>query len=456
MFRLLLADDHQVFLNLMKKYLEDNGYVVDTVSSGESAIQKITERGDEYALVILDFVMDAARRNGAETARELLRLRPDLYILMYSSDATRDALKESWKAGAVEFVDKSADHEVLLAAIRRWCMKYTDTRLTLPPTPESENSKAIHSIGLVGVSNSMAKVAELVLKYRDKNSTALLLGESGTGKEKVAKALHGGSRQPFQAVNCAAYSGSAELMEAELFGVEKGSFTGAIADKKGIFEVAGRGTVFLDEVHTLSLKAQQKLLRALQEKKVRPVGSTREYPVYFRLLAAAKPDLERMMKRGEFLPDLFFRLNVLRIEIPALRDRPEDIAPLVSHFLQINVREGEKPKEVLVRTLRYFEKYSWPGNVRELENTIESICATVNEATIRPDDLDVKFFSEKEIVSVYRREPRDLSKEVVVAAVQSSRTVREAAERLGVPKSTLHDLTKRFGIQTGRGRGTTG
>ncbi len=454
MFRLLLADDHHVFLNLMKKYLEDNGYAVDTASSGEGAIRKVSEREGDYALVILDFAMGGGR-DGAETAREMLRLHPNLYILIYSSDASRDALRESWKSGAIEFVDKSADYEVLLSAIRRWCVKYTDTRLTLLPTPESENSKAIASIDLVGVSNAMAKVANLVLKYRDKHSTTLIIGESGTGKEKVAKAIHGNSRLPFIAVNCAAYSGSAELIEAELFGVEKGSFTGAVVDKKGIFEVAGKGTVFLDEVHTLSLRAQQKLLRALQEKKVRPVGSAREYPVYFRLLAAAKPELEKMIKRGEFLPDLFFRLNVLRIEIPALRDRPEDVAPLVSHFLSVNTKNCEKPKEVLVRTLRYFEKYCWPGNVRELENTIESICATVSEMTIRPDDLDAKFFSEKEFTSVYRREPRDLSKEFVIAAVQSSRTVREAAERLGVPKSTLYDLTKRFGIQTGRGRGKT-
>jgi DNA-binding NtrC family response regulator len=290
-----------------------------------------------------------------------------------------------------------------------------------------------------------------VIKFRKTNSTLLVLGESGTGKEMVAAAVHVDTSLPFLAVNCAAYNGSADLMEAELFGVEKGSFTGATANKKGIFEAVGRGTVFLDEVHRLSLKAQEKLLRVLQEKKVRPVGSTREYPVSFRLMAAAKPDLEALVKRGDFIQDLYFRLNVLQIDIPALRDRTEDIAPLVSHFLRVYTPEGQKPKQFLVRTLRYFERYPWPGNVRELEHTIERLCVTVNGKVITPEDLDAKFYDEK-VPLVYQREPRDLSRDVVIAAIQSASTIRDAADRLGIPKSTLHDLAKRFGIQKARRR----
>jgi transcriptional regulator with PAS, ATPase and Fis domain len=239
-------------------------------------------------------------------------------------------------------------------------------------------------------------------------------------------------------------------MEAELFGVEKGSFTGASSDKKGIFETAGHGTVFLDEVHTLSLSAQQKLLRVLQEKKVRPVGSTREYQVHFRLVAAAKPGLEDAVKTGDFLQDLYFRLNVLRIEVPSLRHRPEDIAPLVYHFIQSNREEGKAPKQILVRAVRYLEKYSWPGNVRELENTIESICATVSGDRIGPDELGAKFFEEQSAAP--RTDPQDITREALVAAVQGSRSIRDAAFRLGVPKSTLYDLARRYGIETGRKR----
>ncbi len=304
----------------------------------------------------------------------------------------------------------------------------------------------------------MARAADLVLKYRDQKGNVLVLGESGTGKERIAKALHHNNNHPFRAVNCATYNGEATLMESELFGIEKGSFTGATHDKKGVFEEVGRGTIFLDEVHTLSLRAQQKLLRVLQERMVRPVGSTREYKVHFRLVAAAKPNLEDLVEKGEFLADLYFRLNVLKIEVPSLRERAEDVPLLASYFAGVHAADPNKPKQFLSKTMTYLQGYSWPGNVRELENTVEQLCATISSDLIQPDDLDAKFFQSSVIrqvnsVNLFRRQVDSMTREMVIKAIQETRSQRAAARKLGIPPSTFHDLLKRFGLNGGkRGR----
>lgn len=355
-FRLLLVDDHKLTLELTKDLLERNGYVVDTASSREMGIRLVKERGDQYALFILDYVMDT--ENGAEMGKEILSLRPEAFVVIYSNDSSREALKHSWRSGAVEFVDKNADLNEFLATVRRWCHKYKETYLALRAPEHNENSNKIESIGLVGVSDKMAKVADLVLKFRESKSTVLITGESGTGKERIARALHGNNRHRYIAVNCAAYAERSELLESELFGVEKGAFTGANATKKGIFEEVGEGTVLLDEVHTLSLVAQQKLLRALQEKTVRPVGSSREYKVHFRLIAAAKPEIEAMVKSRSFIPDLYYRLNVLRIPVPSLRQRPEDVPSLILNAANKFAANGGTPKQFLLRTVRYLERYA--------------------------------------------------------------------------------------------------
>jgi DNA-binding NtrC family response regulator len=445
--RLLLVDDHKLTLELTKNFLEQNGYVVDTASSREMGLRLVKERGDQYALFILDYVMGT--ENGAEMAKEILSLRPEAFVIIYSNDASREALKHSWRSGAVEFVDKGVDLKEFVAIVRRWCQKYKETYLALPAPEVNENSKKIESIGLVGISEKMAKVADLVLKFRTSRSTVLITGESGTGKECIARALHGNSRSRFIAVNCAVYAERTELLESELFGVEKGAFTGANATKKGIFEEVGDGTVLLDEVHTLSLVAQQKLLRALQEKSVRPVGGTREYKVHFRLVAAAKPEIEAMVKRREFIPDLYYRLNVLRIPVPALRQRPEDVPSLILNAVKKFAADGAAPKQFLLRTVRYLEKYAWPGNVRELENEVEKLCTICPNKKITPEDLDARFFddgsSQHESQEAVTPE---LTREMVLVALQESPSIREASRRLGVAHSTLYDAMKRLGIES--------
>lgn len=445
-YKILLIDDNKVFLGLTQSFLERNGFSVDTAQSGDEAVRKVKARPGDYALAITDFVMEG--KDGAKTTEALLEVKPDLYILVYSADNTRDAIKSTWRAGAVEFIDKGADPEVLLGTVKSWCQKYEETRLTVgvPSQPLSENERLISSIGLVGRSEPMARVALEVMEFRTKKANVLILGESGTGKERIAQALHRGQPGAFRPVNCATYSGDATLMESELFGVERGAFTGANVTKKGIFEDAHGGTVFLDEIHTLSLTAQQKLLRALQERTIRPVGSTREIAVKFRLIAASKPDLEEKVKRGEFLPDLFYRLNVLHINVPALRERPEDIEPLVGFFChRYGEQYGEK-KRFLARTVRYMEGYSWPGNVRELENEVERLCARSHEDVITPEHLDGKFFSGRQ--DAYGTASLEqLKRENVEAALRNSPSLRAAARKLGIAPSSMHFLVKKYGLR---------
>jgi DNA-binding NtrC family response regulator len=229
----------------------------------------------------------------------------------------------------------------------------------------------------------------------------------------------------------------------------KGAFTGAIQSKTGLFEEAHEGTLFLDEIGDISLSMQVKLLRALQEKSVRPVGGTREYKVHFRLVAAAKPEIEAMVKRREFIPDLYYRLNVLRIPVPALRQRPEDVPSLILNAVKKFAADGAAPKQFLLRTVRYLEKYAWPGNVRELENEVEKLCTICPNKKITPEDLDARFFddgsSQHESQEAVTPE---LTREMVLVALQESPSIREASRRLGVAHSTLYDAMKRLGIES--------
>jgi len=456
--RLLLVDDHALFLELTKQFLEKAGYEVDTAESGEKARRLLANPKNQYALVVLDYVLD--RQDGSDVAKEILGARPEQFIIIYSNDLSRDAIANSWKAGAVEFVNKGTKETQFLEIVKKWSDRYRDNKRIDGTLTLDESEKEIGSIGLIGCSSQLASVARLVKKYRTESSTVLVLGESGTGKEKIARSLHEGNRYPFRAVNCASYNGEATLMESELFGIEKDSFTGASRDKKGVFEEVGRGTVFLDEVHTLSLKAQQKLLRVLQEKTVRPVGSTKETPVHFRLVVAAKPNLQALIKSGEFLLDLYYRLNVLRIEISPLRDRKEDILPLLLYFVARNTKQGQTQKVLESKTIDYLRRYPWPGNIRELENTIEQLCATVTTDSIAPDDLDAKFFvnhtgfGSPSPVSYIRQNADEITREVIVKALNSSSSQRHAAQKLGLSHSTFHRLLKKhdlLGMIKGRG-----
>jgi len=302
--RLLLIDDDSLFLDSLKSFFERRGFEVDAYETPAPGIEKFTQMPHVFSLVILDYKLGS--KTGAGVAEELRAINPDVFVLILSADPTREALKATWKAGALEFVDKNVELDELLKTVQGWCKKYQETNLpACEVVNTTENEKRIARIGMVGKSKALSEVVEKVEVYQSKNRNVLLLGESGTGKEMIAKAIHN-NRGIFKAINCASFRATPTLLESALFGHVKGAFTGADKDKKGVFEEASGGTVFLDEIHHLSSDVQVSLLRVLQERKVTPIGSSREIPVKFRLITAGKPNLEDDANDEKFRLDLSY------------------------------------------------------------------------------------------------------------------------------------------------------
>ncbi len=448
-YKILLVDDELTSLAATQALLESRGFAVDTATSGDEGIRKVKASPSRYALAIIDFRMPA--RDGASTAEGLLSVHPDLIVLIHSADDTRQALQSSWEAGARRFVEKSEDPEVFISTVRRWYRKFENEHATLSlDLSPNENAMIIQSLGLVGRSRAMADIAAQVQRYAPLSESVLILGETGVGKERIARALHLGRPDRWVADNCARFHGSAELMESELFGHVKGSFTGAHADKVGLFSMAEGGTLFLDEIHTLSLVAQRKLLRALQEKKIRRVGASHESPINFRLIAAGKPDLPQMANRNEFAPDLYERLNVLRIVIPPLRQRKEDIEPLVAHFCQEINREKGLNISFQLRTIRKMEEYDWPRNVRELEHMVIRLCIDASKNTITPEDfaaqIDASVTDTLEKSHSLKLKLSNFEKSHLVFLVHNSSSIREAARKAKLPETTFRRMMHKHGI----------
>lgn len=454
-YKILVVDDLEVNLISTRLLLEKWGYEVDTAQSGDEALKKITRADEEYAIVLLDYRMPS--KDGAAVAREIRAVNDEAIILIFSEDDSREALKDTWAAGAVGYLDKDSDPETILEAIENNCRKFEETSRTLKARhPQGTNEKLIASLGMAGSSDQMAEVALQTLRYRTSDDPVLILGETGTGKELIARALHNGSMDNFRVVDGTIYQGSTQLLESELFGYEKGAFTGANnMGKVGILESARGGTVFFDEIHRLSIEAQGKLLRVLQEKKIRRVGGTDAYPVNFRIIAAGKPDLEDAVEKGSFMPDLYYRLNVLTIKVPPLKERRADIAPLIAHFCKKYTEKTGQKKTFLMKTVRYLENYCWPGNVRELENTVRKLLIDTCGHTVDPKQLDCKFFCASDmaisgietLAELERRHEAEKRRLLVSTLNATNWIATKAASQLDVPSSTMYDLMKNFGIK---------
>ena len=451
-YKILVVDDKDFNLISTRLLLQKWGYEVDTALGGDAAIEMIKKPDAEYAVVLLDYRMPD--KNGAVTAREIREINKEPFIIIFSGDDSREAIKETWMAGAVAFLEKDADPEDIRHELEYYCRKFEDSTRTLKfKKLNNTNEELISTLGMVGQSDAMAKVGTLVKKYRLSKEPVLILGETGVGKELVAKALHSGHKELFRAINCASYKDNAQLLESELFGYEKGSFTGANAmGKVGLLEAARNGTVLLDEVHWLSLDAQGKLLRALQEKKIRRVGGNQEHPIEVRIIAACKPGIERAVEEGSFLPDLYYRLNVLTITVPPLRDRKEDIQPLVAHFCDKYSEQAGEKRSLLMKTVRIFEEYPWRGNIRELENAIKKLMIEVSERTIGPKHLEEKFKAqlhpsggESRFTQLERRQEQE-RRDLLMSALSRTKFASQAALWLGLPTSTMYDLLEKFGI----------
>jgi DNA-binding NtrC family response regulator len=366
---ILVIDDEEVMRDVLESLLSAEGYRVDLARTGEEGLEKFRER--PYDLVLLDVSMPGM--GGIATLQELLRIDPEAVVVIITAYATFETAMAAWQLGAFNCIRKPFQNDQILqiveAGIRR--RRKDEERRILSQT--LRQGSALRQI--IARSPKMRKVLDLVAQVAPTRSTVLIQGESGTGKELIARAIHFMSPRAetgqFVAVNCS--NVSPELLESDLFGHVKGAFTGAIAAKKGRFEIADGGSIFLDEIGNVSLDIQAKLLRVIQEREFTPVGDTTTRRVDVRIIAATNIDLKKAVSEGRFREDLFYRLNVITIHLPPLRERREDILPLTQHFIRKFNAENNRniSTELDPDVLRALEEYPWPGNVRELENVIE-------------------------------------------------------------------------------------
>src|SRR5256714_1648906 len=364
---ILIIDDEAAIRESLETLLELEGYRVVSAETGEEGLARIAERA--YDLILLDFALPD--RNGLEILTDIRDRDPNLAVIMITAYGTVENAVRAMQGGAVNFVQKPWDNEKLLADIRAAVARRR---------AEEENIQLKRALkqrynfeNIIGKSDPMLKIFDLVAQVAPSRSTVLLQGESGTGKELIAKALHLNSTRrdrTFVPVNTG--SMPPDLLESTLFGHVKGAFTSAIASKKGLFEIADRGTLFLDEIGTMSMETQAKILRVLQDRRFMHLGGIQELQVDVRIIAATNVDLRQMVKEGKFREDLYYRLNVITIDLPPLRNRTEDIPLLVHHFLKhFSEENGLSLRQISPDALRALMSYSWPGNVRELENVIE-------------------------------------------------------------------------------------
>lgn len=387
MAKVLLVDDEQSLLTVIKAALERDGHEVIATSQPDEAVRAIRE--DRIDAVITDLKMSPI--DGIEVLKEAKDRDGDVVVILITAFGSVETAVEAMKRGAHDYLIKPLHLEELRLSLRRALSHRTLVRENLTLKRELAEIRRFENI--VGSSEAIQKVFRKMEKVADTDSTVLIYGESGTGKELVARALHSNSarrNRPFVAVSCGALPES--LLESELFGHVKGAFTGAVASKDGLFKAADGGTIFLDEVGATSPAIQASLLRVLQEREVKPVGATKNIKVDVRVIAASNERLEEMIQRGLFREDLYYRLSVIPIDLPPLRERKEDIPLMVEHFIRkaLAKREGSIAMKMSTEVLHLLTAYDWPGNVRELENAIERIAALSDGGLVMREHLPEK------------------------------------------------------------------
>lgn len=365
MSKILIVDDEPRILLLLQSLLKANGYVVETARDGSAALDIVRKGGIDIAITDLRMTpMD-----GMTLFREIKNIAPSMPVILLTAYASVETAIEAMKSGIFDYLTKPFKVDDLIA-----CLKRAEDRISKSAVTAaiSEPSVKYRFENFIASSALMTSVCETIQKVAPTAATVLIIGESGTGKEVIAKTIHRNStraRRPWVAVNCAAIPEN--LLESEMFGHVKGSFTGAVADKEGLFEAANGGTLFLDEISSMPLHLQGKLLRVLQEKEIRRVGGTKSIPVDVRVIAASNVNLEEAVVKGTFRSDLYYRFAVITIEIPPLRKRTEDIIPLARHFIRTERGDAAPAPEISADAAKALTAYDWPGNVRELENAIK-------------------------------------------------------------------------------------
>ncbi len=449
MQRILVVDDEKNYLVVLSALLGGEGYEVITAQSGARALAMVEE--DEPDLVITDMRMP--RMSGLELIRGLKERAPGLPVVVMTAYGTVENAVEAMKAGAVDYIMKPFENQQLLLTVERALRLrrlMTQNRLLREKLGGGSGLG-----GIIGESSPMRRVFEMVEKVAPARATVLVCGESGTGKELVARAIHDLSpraEEAFVAVNCMALSET--LLESELFGHEKGAFTGATGRRRGRFELADKGTLFLDEVGEMSPSLQVKLLRVLQERTFERVGGSQPIQVDVRIVAATNRDLAQAVARGEFREDLYYRLNVVRIDLPPLRERKDDLPALVAHFVKKFAAETARPApEVTPEAMQLILDYDWPGNVRELENALERAVILCGERLL-PGDLPLEMSRAETPAGV--EPPRgmslnqaleDLEKRMIRRALaEHGGVAAHAAKALGLTKSNLAYKIKKYGL----------
>lgn len=459
--RMMVIDDDQVIRKGLKRILEQAGHEVEDFASGHLAIEELQRQS--FDLVITDLKMPGM--SGMDVLKAINVLQPEVPIVLITGYATVETAVEAMKHGAVDFIPKPFTPKDLLEkvvlALEKKVVMFDDLYLR-------KELRQHHGFDqFVGESQEMQKVYRRVMQVAPTDSTVLIYGESGTGKELVARAIHrNGPRrdQPFVAVDCTALAEN--LLESELFGHVKGSFTGAMQTKTGLFKVADGGTLFLDEISNLSLKTQAKLLRVLQEREVTPIGGTQPQSFNVRLVAASNRSLKELVAEGDFREDLFFRLNIIPVDLPPLRERKGDLRLLIGHFLKkFNDEVGKEIRGLAPDALDLLEGYPFPGNVRELENIIERAVVLADGDFIQRDDLELggEEALDGAMLADYiplnadelKEKKRQIRERVVEplerafllhALKRNSWNITKAAEEVGMQRPNFHALLKKQGI----------
>jgi DNA-binding NtrC family response regulator len=449
---ILIIDDEAEIRESLQTLLELEGYEVEAAATGEEGLSMLGEH--PFDLVLLDLALPD--RNGIELLPEIRVLDFQVAIIMITAYGTVEDAVKAMQAGAVNFLQKPWDNEKLLADVRTAVARRR---------AEEENIQLKRALkqrynfeNIVGKSEPMLKIFDLVAQVAPSRSTVLLQGESGTGKELIAKALHLNSPRhdrPFVPVNTG--SMPPDLLESTLFGHVKGAFTSAIASKKGLFEVADRGTLFLDEIGTMGMDTQSKILRVLQDRKFMHLGGVHEVQVDVRIIAATNVDLRQQVRDGKFREDLFYRLNVITIDLPPLRQRKEDIPLLIDFFLRKYSQENERPlRRLTAEALRPLVNYSWPGNVRELENVIERGVVLSSASEIGPDLLPDNIVGRGSPIPIIENRGdaslfdvmEECERHIILDMLEKcSWNQTETAERFHIPLSTLNQKIKRLSIE---------
>ena len=439
--RILVVEDDREMSRFLTQLLSEEGYEVEVVNDGPSALEAY-QRGS-FDLIISDLMMP--RMKGTELVRRLKATDPDALVLLITAFGTIESAVEAIQAGAFQYLTKPFRSDELLIHVQRSLEQHQLKQELVKLRAEARNRYQFQNI--VGRSENMKKIFDTVAHISDLPANVLILGESGTGKEMVARAIHRHSARaegPFVPLNCAAIPET--LLESELFGYLRGTFTDARKDRLGLFQEASGGILFLDEISEIPVNLQAKLLRVIEDKEVRPLGANQSERVDTRVVSACNRDLEHLVEEGRFRQDLYYRLNVIRVELPSLRERPEDIPLLSEHFLRKFATQTKRKLEGIDQdAMAALMSYRWPGNVRELEHTIERAVLLGKESTIGLKDLPPQLATPGEntlplVAAVARAYTlRDLEREYILRVIESTHGNKtEAAKILGVDRTTLY------------------